>query len=107
MSHSEKKVRAQEIGLFFKRLLKCAYRLLVSALDIVDKSEIAINFCEFRVQFDNLLVFSGCLGIVTSLLCLLSSLEVSQDRKSTRLNSSHEWISYAVFCLKTKSRIMT
>src|SRR5207247_5790974 len=24
----------------------------------------------------------------------------SQDRKSTRLNSSHEWISYAVFCLK-------
>src|SRR6266849_1446943 len=25
------------------------------------------------------------------------------DRKSTRLNSSHEWISYAVFCLKNKS----
>src|SRR5438105_9752548 len=24
------------------------------------------------------------------------------DRKSTRLNSSHEWISYAVFCLKIK-----
>src|SRR5207247_8941849 len=24
---------------------------------------------------------------------------VRQDRKSTRLNSSHEWISYAVFCL--------
>src|SRR5207247_10810339 len=26
----------------------------------------------------------------------------SLDRKSTRLNSSHEWISYAVFCLKKK-----
>src|SRR5438105_10827162 len=26
----------------------------------------------------------------------------SGDRKSTRLNSSHEWISYAVFCLKKK-----
>src|SRR6266536_4838727 len=26
------------------------------------------------------------------------------DRKSTRLNSSHEWISYAVFCLNTKKR---
>src|SRR5258708_27209940 len=25
-----------------------------------------------------------------------------QDRKSTRLNSSHQIISYAVFCLKTK-----
>src|SRR5207247_2427701 len=23
----------------------------------------------------------------------------TRDRKSTRLNSSHEWISYAVFCL--------
>src|SRR5207247_5525239 len=28
-----------------------------------------------------------------------------EDRKSTRLNSSHEWISYAVFCLKKKNRI--
>src|SRR5438105_6664248 len=29
------------------------------------------------------------------------------DRKSTRLNSSHEWSSYAVFCLKTrKTRLM-
>src|SRR6266849_511954 len=27
---------------------------------------------------------------------------LSRDRKSTRLNSSHEWISYAVFCLKKK-----
>src|SRR5690606_41632950 len=27
-----------------------------------------------------------------------------QDRKSTRLNSSHVKISYAVFCLKKKSR---
>src|SRR5207247_9269826 len=24
---------------------------------------------------------------------------LGKDRKSTRLNSSHEWISYAVFCL--------
>src|SRR5207247_10135528 len=28
----------------------------------------------------------------------------SEDRKSTRLNSSHEWISYAVFCLKKKNK---
>src|SRR5207247_4561621 len=27
----------------------------------------------------------------------------TKDRKSTRLNSSHEWISYAVFCLKKKN----
>src|SRR5207247_9766328 len=29
----------------------------------------------------------------------------ARDRKSTRLNSSHEWISYAVFCLKKKKNI--
>src|SRR2546430_11148457 len=28
-----------------------------------------------------------------------------RDRKSTRLNSSHSQISYAVFCLKKKNRI--
>src|SRR5207244_7405684 len=28
-----------------------------------------------------------------------------QDRKSTRLNSSHQIISYAVFCLKKKIKI--
>src|SRR3712207_8132047 len=30
----------------------------------------------------------------------------SQDRKSTRLNSSHANISYAVFCLKKKNRLL-
>src|SRR2546429_4173555 len=30
-----------------------------------------------------------------------------QDRKSTRLNSSHGYISYAVFCLKKKKKAST
>src|SRR5258708_27858648 len=33
-----------------------------------------------------------------------SSLVMSLDRKSTRLNSSHQIISYAVFCLKKKKK---
>src|SRR2546430_13348688 len=32
----------------------------------------------------------------------LSFVETGRDRKSTRLNSSHSQISYAVFCLKKK-----
>src|SRR5256885_12690306 len=32
------------------------------------------------------------------------TLDVTRDRKSTRLNSSHLVISYAVFCLKKKKR---
>src|SRR2546422_5152379 len=31
----------------------------------------------------------------------------SKDRKSTRLNSSHGYISYAVFCLKKKKQSVT
>src|SRR2546427_10121492 len=31
--------------------------------------------------------------------------ELDGDRKSTRLNSSHSQISYAVFCLKKKKKI--
>src|SRR3712207_8442176 len=34
-------------------------------------------------------------------------LPVGQDRKSTRLNSSHANISYAVFCLKKKKYLQT
>src|SRR2546422_6039383 len=33
-----------------------------------------------------------------------SSYSISLDRKSTRLNSSHGYISYAVFCLKKKKK---
>src|SRR3989475_12722645 len=33
-----------------------------------------------------------------------ASLEHKRDRKSTRLNSSHSQISYAVFCLKKKKK---
>src|SRR6266702_5686006 len=35
---------------------------------------------------------------------LTSQIALNQDRKSTRLNSSHVAISYAVFCLKKKNR---
>src|SRR5438105_8006109 len=43
----------------------------------------------------------------TRTLAIPSRMEASvfSDRKSTRLNSSHEWISYAVFCLKKKNRL--
>src|SRR5438105_10986051 len=36
--------------------------------------------------------------------CSLRGTHRDLDRKSTRLNSSHEWISYAVFCLKKKKK---
>src|SRR2546422_1607213 len=45
------------------------------------------------------LVGGTLLGGRTARIC-------SSDRKSTRLNSSHGYISYAVFCLKKKNKII-
>src|SRR3712207_7433330 len=39
------------------------------------------------------------------IVCIGETLE--QDRKSTRLNSSHANISYAVFCLKKKNKLQS
>src|SRR5262245_63306630 len=39
--------------------------------------------------------------------CLTLAIGVPRDRKSTRLNSSHLGISYAVFCLKKKKKDVT
>src|SRR5258707_2559495 len=49
------------------------------------------------------LIALGAEGIVS-----VASNEIPGDRKSTRLNSSHANISYAVFCLKKKkNKILT
>src|SRR2546422_6191235 len=44
------------------------------------------------------------LGFALSLDSFRVSLGLGTDRKSTRLNSSHGYISYAVFCLKKKKK---
>src|SRR5256885_9512609 len=47
------------------------------------------------------------MGVPDSRIDLVSnppSIEINSDRKSTRLNSSHLVISYAVFCLKKKKK---
>src|SRR5205809_4263670 len=44
-------------------------------------------------------------GFVTARF--LPAPRVARDRKSTRLNSSHGYISYAVFCLKKKTHYIT
>src|SRR5207247_10328232 len=47
-------------------------------------------------------VVVGAAVVVVGAAVVVVGRAVVVDRKSTRLNSSHEWISYAVFCLKKK-----
>src|SRR2546430_5714341 len=50
------------------------------------------------------LTFLGAFCLAAVLLVIMVVRDpVHQDRKSTRLNSSHSQISYAVFCLKKKT----
>src|SRR5687768_17828063 len=48
---------------------------------------------------------SGLLGLFAALS--LGEAAWALDRKSTRLNSSHGYISYALFCLKKKTNAST
>src|SRR5258707_9206481 len=56
-------------------------------------------WCSHRNSSSGKLSFS-----VQPLICAVWALEEKEDRKSTRLNSSHANISYAVFCLKKKKK---
>src|SRR5437764_11137013 len=68
--------------------------------------------CEPRYPVADLRAPDGKLAAATrGLLSHANSRDVPEhlerDRKSTRLNSSHRCISYAVFCLKKKRRTMS
>src|SRR5256886_14341861 len=59
---------------------------------LLRQSLVALNNAERRYTITNL-----------GKLVLSLARQIEEDRKSTRLNSSHSQISYAVFCLKKKT----
>src|SRR5699024_11873839 len=50
-------------------------------------------------------VFTSVISYFQTQLQLNPEMTLALDRKSTRLNSSHVSISYAVFCLKKKTTV--
>src|SRR5437879_8283317 len=54
---------------------------------------------------ENPLAENGAWAALTSLSPAGGRFQKNKDRKSTRLNSSHRCISYAVFCLKKKNKV--
>src|SRR2546422_6310012 len=61
---------------------------------------------QFHAHF-SIRFFEGQKMVERDLRQLVTSHGFSVDRKSTRLNSSHGYISYAVFCLKKKNKSST
>src|SRR2546430_11113015 len=57
---------------------------------------VALGLDDFRLRRDRLRAGGG--------VCRTAEAHPAGDRKSTRLNSSHSQISYAVFCLKKKKQ---
>src|SRR5687768_14271995 len=57
-----------------------------------------------RKPFVIAMLYIALFTIVIAILEFPLSYYAGLDRKSTRLNSSHGYISYAVFCLKKKNR---
>src|SRR2546429_989752 len=64
--------------------------------------EVLANDCEIAAVKIGMLGNRGNAAVVAEFLDAHNFAHVVQDRKSTRLNSSHGYISYAVFCLKKK-----
>src|SRR5690625_6547516 len=95
---------ASNITMQLARISKKAPRAI--AEDIVhhiDKSKAAIEKVEIAGPgFINFFMKSDYLGELISTILTEGETYGQSDRKSTRLNSSHVAISYAVFCLKKK-----
>src|SRR2546422_3210229 len=70
------------------------YTTLFRSQFVKDKYQIAVLLVEHDMPV--------VMGICERIAVLDYGVKIAEDRKSTRLNSSHGYISYAVFCLKKK-----
>src|SRR5256885_12466529 len=75
----------------------------------INTSERTRSFADWSQRFpmpfhDTVLARSRSIGLDPAYVYGLIRQESRLDRKSTRLNSSHLVISYAVFCLKKKKK---
>src|SRR5689334_24403753 len=87
-------LRLSEDAAFIRIRAARAARLVPALFDAVATGEL-------NVTAVNLLAPHLTLGNAPELIALAAR---KRDRKSTRLNSSHSSISYAVFCLKKKKK---
>src|SRR2546430_11397418 len=70
---------------------------------VPDEEKVYLPGFAFTSAMNSFALFAGKAGCVTSAKGVAATRLIG-DRKSTRLNSSHSQISYAVFCLKKKKQ---
>src|SRR2546427_6042839 len=72
--------------------------------DVRGRVELAIRQTGYRPNLQARRLRSRHTGIIGLIVADIRNPFFTADRKSTRLNSSHSQISYAVFCLKKKKK---
>src|SRR2546427_6698878 len=101
-------VSAQYMGgrlTYFERLLTSG-RVFIQYLTLIFYPlHLAGDYDYNAIPIANFVDWDAWLGLVLIAATVATAYSYRQDRKSTRLNSSHSQISYAVFCLKKKNRI--
>src|SRR5256885_3675629 len=95
-------LRLHRIGLGTELFRVAFHRFRFLARRVRDPAGL-VRRCALAVQL--LAKFFEAPGAVPKLGVPSGDFALSRDRKSTRLNSSHLVISYAVFCLKKKKNI--
>src|SRR5699024_12372286 len=104
---------APHFFLFFLRLLPTPRSSLFPYTTLFRSKELkkAITYVRKNLGFKRIIVQEFISGdevriyvLNNKVIAAANRVPAHIDRKSTRLNSSHVSISYAVFCLKTKKR---
>src|SRR5699024_11325434 len=80
-------------------VLKTSLRFLAMSSEKTSFNTCSVSPCPVVL----IIVLPLFLSSNATLVCTKAKVWISSDRKSTRLNSSHVSISYAVFCLKKQN----
>src|SRR3712207_8438001 len=97
-------------GFFFFLMIRRPPRSTLFPYTTLFRSDVRFGFRQLfkKPAFTILAIVSVALGVGanSAIFSLLNTILLRPDRKSTRLNSSHANISYAVFCLKKKTELL-
>src|SRR2546430_2873892 len=89
-------------------VLVCHFFFFFQAEDgIRDLTVTGVQTCALPICSNSVAFIETATNTVKHITYVGRSPHEALDRKSTRLNSSHSQISYAVFCLKKKTRTFT